>query len=378
MTLVQIVPRLPPATDGLGDYALGLARELRRNFDIDSRFIVCDETWTGSERIEGFSADRIADRSAPALTSKLRESEGFSSVLLHYVGYGYAKRGAPAWLVDALEKWRPSTGSRLLTMFHEIYATGPIWTSAFWLSSRQKRLAARLSGLSDACLTSREGYAEIINTLSRNKHAFIVTLPVFSNIGEPQERPRCLKDRRRQLVVFGGAGNRARVYRYSLAALESVCLALAIERILDVGPPIGVTVNQVRGIPLVQMGRRSDIEVSALLSDSIVGFFDYNTAYLAKSTIFAAYSAHRLIPISATHDAPQMDGLEAGKHYWTSEEKVMNLTSGQEVADYAYDWYQSHKLSEQVKAYAAAISCSPPRADPKNSRSNSDKPSTFE
>jgi hypothetical protein len=358
MTLVQIVPRLPPATDGLGDYALSLARELRADFGIDSRFIVCDTTWTGHDRIEGFSTERLTARSAANLTSMLNSSNGFGAVLLHYVGYGYAKRGAPAWLIDALENWRRhSGGSRLLTMFHEIYATGPIWTSAFWLSSKQKQLAARLARLSDACLTSRQGYAEIINALSRNKHASIAALPVFSNIGEPEQRPCPLNERQCQLVIFGGASNRARVYKNSLAVLERVCRALDVERIIDVGPPTGLGGGRINGIPLVQMGRKSAAEVSALLSDSIAGFFDYHTAYLAKSTIFAAYSAHRLIPISAGCDGAQVDGLEAGRHYWTadSDRAILNLTAGQEIADNAYDWYQSHRLSEHVKRFVAEI-----------------------
>lgn len=358
MMLVQIVPRLPPATDGLGDYALRLAGELQVNFGIESRFIVCDPAWSGKDEVEGFPADRLKDRSAASLKSSLSNSKLSDAVLLHYVGYGYARRGMPIWLVDGLEKWRIRNGeARLLTMFHEVYASGPVWTSAFWLSSLQKHLAARLSQLSDACLTSREGYAEILKTLSRNKHSSIAALPVFSNIGEPEQTPPPLKNRRRHLVIFGGRSNRLRVYEKTLALVERVCRALAIEKVFDVGPPTGLRDDQIKGIPLVQMGQRPAAEISALLSDSVAGFFDYHTEYLAKSTIFAAYSAHRLIPISASCDAAQMDGLEAGKHYWTanSHERTLNLTNGQEIADSAYAWYQTHKLSEHVKTFVALI-----------------------
>jgi hypothetical protein len=358
MTLVQIVPRLPPATDGLGDYALSLARELQVSFGIKSRFIVCDPTWIGRKEVEGFPIDRLKDRSATSLKSSLSNSKPFSAVLLHYVGYGYARRGAPVWLVDGLEKWRRDYNeTRLLTMFHEISASGPFWTSAFWLSSLQKHLASRLSRFSDVCLTSMQGYAEIISALSRNKHNSIATLPVFSNIGEPEHVPLPLRDRKRRLVVFGGRSNRLRVYENSLAILEEVCRELAIEQIFDVGPPTGFRGSQVNGIPLAQMGQRPAAEISILLSNSIAGFFDYHTAYLAKSTIFAAYSAHRLIPISASCDVMQVDGLEAGKHYWTatSQEKTLNLSDGQEIADNAYTWYQTHKLSEHVKTFAEVI-----------------------
>jgi hypothetical protein len=280
-------------------------------------------------------------------------------VLLHYVGYGYAKRGAPVWLINGLERWRTNNEeARLLTMFHEVYASGPLWTSAFWLSSLQKHIAARLAMLSDSCLTSRQGFAEILNVLSRNKHSSIPTLPVFSNIGEPEQPTLPLKDRKRRLVIFGGHGNRTRVYKNSLPALERACRALAIEEIFDIGPPIDSIVSQVNDISLIQTGKRPASEISAILSDSIAGFLDYNTAFLAKSTIFAAYSAHRLIPISASSDARQvLDGLEAGKHYWTANahEDTLSLAEGQGIADNAYAWYQTHKLSEHVKTLAAEI-----------------------
>jgi hypothetical protein len=352
MDIISIVPRLPPATDGLGDYALRLARELQLSIGIESRFIVCDPEWSGRDEVEGFLANRLKDRSADYLKSSLTSHQPFSAVLLHYVGYGYARRGAPVWLIDGLEKWHTgSSEARLLTMFHEIYASGPIWTSSFWLSSLQKHLAARLSRLSDACLTSRQGYADILNALSRNKHSSIATLPVFSNIGEPEQTPPLLKDRKRHLVIFGGRSNRLRVYENSLMMLERVCRALAIEKVIDVGPSAGLRDTQVNGIPLVQMGQQPAAEISALLSDAVAGFFDYRTAYLAKSTIFAAYSAHRLIPVSASCDAAQVDGLEAGKHYWitNSQEKTLSLADGQEIADNAYAWYQTHRLSEHVK-----------------------------
>src|SRR5438270_1544788 len=132
MMLVQIVPRLPPATDGLGDYALSLARELRNNFGVESHFIVGDTNWNGGSEIEEFSIDRLVDRSAISLLSSLTALESSCVVLLHYVGYGYARRGTPGWLVNGLHHWRAQChDARLLTMFHEVYALGPFWSSSF-------------------------------------------------------------------------------------------------------------------------------------------------------------------------------------------------------------------------------------------------------
>lgn len=357
MLVVQIVPRLPPEIDGLGDFALSLARSLRSEFSIETRFIVGDPAYEGREHVEDFGVSLLRERTVAEVLRVLSQDKQ-ASLLLHYVGYGYARRGAPIWLVDGLRRWRKrNDGARLLTMFHEVYASGPIWTSSFWLSPLQKHLAAQLARLSDACLTSRQCYAELLNALSWNKHDSIPALPVFSNIGELEQSPPPLKDRQRRMVVFGGRSNRLRVYENSLAALERVCRALEIEEICDVGPPTGAAPSQVNGARVVQMGQRPAAEISALLSDSVAGFFDYDTAALAKSTIFAAYSAHGLIPISAPCAYARVDGLEAGKHYWMAnvQEKTLSLADGQEIADNAYAWYQTHRLSEQVKTFAAVI-----------------------
>ena len=358
MMLIQIVPRLPPFTDGLGDYAWMLAKELQDHYGIKSHFIVCDPAWIGKDNLEGFSTARLKERSATCLKSNLLISKSSDSVLLHYVGYGYARRGAPLWLINGLENWRMhNSKANVMTMFHEISASGPFWTSSFWLSSLQRRLAARLALFSDTCFTSRQGYAEILRTLSRNKHNSISTLPVFSNIGEPQKIPPSLKDRKRQLVIFGSPSNRARVYKNSLAALEIACRTLAIKKVCDVGMPTDLIVSNINGIPVTQMGQRPAAEISDLLLDSIAGFLDYHTAYLAKSTIFAAYTSHRLIPISASGKSTPEDDLEAGKHYWVANSNVkeFSLISGQEIADKAYVWYQTHKLSEHVNTFAKVI-----------------------
>jgi hypothetical protein len=362
MLLLSIVPRLPPAIDGVGDYALSLARQLRKEFGIKTHFIVGDPAWAGDSSTETFPVTKLSERSAANLFTNLTSClEPVSGVLLHYVGYGYAKRGAPFWLITGLEKWHNSLDrARLLTMFHEVYASGPFWTSSFWLSSLQKQLAARLALVSDSCHTSRQGYAEILRGLSGNKHSSIATLPMFSSIGEPEETPMPLKGRKRRLVIFGNRASRLRVYEKSLPSLEHACRALEIEEIFDVGPPIGSSIiSQVAGVPVVQTGPLPAAEVSSILSDSVAGFFDYNRSYLAKSTIFAAYCAHRLILMSATCNsspAPE-DGLEAGKHYWVSDSSTKNLdlAQGQILADNAYSWYLSHNLSVHAETYVTNV-----------------------
>lgn len=353
------MPRLPPAVDGVGDYAFNLASQLRQDFAIETHFIVGDPAWVGATQIEGFPITQVTRRSAATLLSLLTLlALPRTIVLLHYVNYGYAKRGCPFWLVDGLERWLGLGVNRVLvTMFHEIYASGPPWASSFWLSPVQRNLAVRLAYLSDRCLTSRQGYAKILDELSRGKHATVTTLPVFSNIGEPEQVPPLAK-RDRRLVVFGGRNNRLRVYQESLAALELACCLLGIEEIWDIGPPTGITLSSVSGVPIVERGQMPNTEISSILLNSLAGFFDYPTDFLAKSTIFAAYCAHGLLPVSARCRVSAVDGIEAGKNYWVPDDQttsLRDLVEVQAIADRAFAWYHTHNLSVQAKTFAAHL-----------------------
>ncbi|MBD2503647.1 glycosyltransferase family 1 protein [Anabaena azotica] len=356
--IIFIVPRLPPAVDGVGDYALNLAKQLRQDFGIVINFVVGDPNWSGEASVEGFAVKQVADCSRAALSELLPSNQHPTTVLLHYVGYGYARRGCPVWLVEGLEYWRKAvTKGQLVTMFHELYAFGSIWTSQFWTSPVQRNLAARLVRLSDRCLTNKQGYADIINKLGQGKHSTIPALPVFSNIGEPKHITSLL-ERSRSLVVFGSPGSRSRVYLNSQLALQRTCLELEIDEILDIGPPLDYKIDAVNAIPVVCMGVKSAQEISNLLLNSLVGFFNYHTQYLAKSTIFAAYCAHGLLPIGMSYKGQDVDGLEAGKHYWLADKylQTMNLSTGQIVADNAYAWYQKHQLSVQAHTFMNCLS----------------------
>jgi hypothetical protein len=361
--IVQIVPQLPPSINGLGDYAFNLAGQLRKYYQIETIFIVGDRNWQGSTAIEDFPIQKVETASAEALLYLLSTNGNQSvssqkvSVLLHYVGYGYAQRGCPVWLVKALERWKAkNTNSRLVTMFHEVYASGYFlpWTSAFWLSPLQKSLASRLAEISDRCLTSKESYAEILYQLARVKLGSITSLPVFSNIGEPDYVPPLAK-RSRRLVVFGHRNSRSQVYQQCRTALESTCQALKIEEIYDIGIPTDLELSTINGIPVVEKGVTESTEISKILLDSVAGFLNVPPpAYLAKSGIFAAYCAHKLISCMTSYSQVPIDGLQGGKHYWSTsdQDRQLCLNLGQEIVDNAYAWYQNHNLSIQSKIFA--------------------------
>lgn len=359
LKIIQIVPKLPPSINGLGDYALNLARQLWKDYNIETRFLVGDRNWQGATEIEGFTIQQITADSAEALFSLLSFDKKQSvSVLLHYVGYGYANRGCPIWLVEGLERWKARTAnSHLVTMFHEVYASGyPLWTSSFWLLPLQKKLAERLVNTSDRCITSKQGYAEILYKMGRKKTQ-IAHLPVFSNIGEPENAPPLI-ERTQRLVIFGHKNSKLQVYQQGRQALELACKSLEIIEICDIGVPTGLEISEINAVPVVETGVIETVEISKIMLDSVAGFLNFPPPiYLAKSTILAAFCAHRLIPCMVTYNVMPIDGLQTGKHYWSASDKdsQLSLELGQVIADNAYAWYQTHSLSMQTKIFAAHL-----------------------
>jgi hypothetical protein len=358
MVIIQIVPALPPSVNGLGDYALNLARQIRNDFAIDTCFIVADPNWQGSEYIYGFSTLRLSNRSRHALLDLLqRKLSGVSKVLLHYVGYGYAKRGCPFWLVGALQQWRrQNVSNQLVTMFHELYASSqsPL-TSAFWLSNFQKRLVKTLLLQSNRVVTNREENSKVLKELGGHHDLIVDVLPVFSTVGEPD----CLlplAERNRRLTIFGHPNGRLPVYTQYFQQLEQVCNALDIEEIYDVGVPINLDIDHVNRIPIVKKGFISSIELSDILRDTIVSLASFpNPILLGRSTIFAAYCAHGLLTIYTLSCNRDYDGLQEGRHYLSLKPGSpinLSLDEAQKVADNAHFWYKNHDLKAQAEAYS--------------------------
>ena len=130
--VIQIVPRLPPAITGVGDYAVLLAGELAKAHGWQTRFLNASADGLRIEVANKFHVEHLAQRRVSSLVDALdRLVPPGTPLYVHYVGYGYQKRGCPYWLVRGLERWRRSgEGRRLVVMFHELFASGPIWMIA--------------------------------------------------------------------------------------------------------------------------------------------------------------------------------------------------------------------------------------------------------
>lgn len=281
-----------------------------------------------------------------ATDTAILESPSRSDILLQYSGYGYARRGAPMWLLRRILAGRPGFRS-LGVFFHELYAVGLPWSSAFWLSPMQRYIAQRLAESADFWLANCEVSGRWLRRFAADKpHA---VLPVFSNVGEPAE---CHSRRHPKGVVFGGSAVRAATYRRAGESLLVWSREQGIE-IHDVGPAMQdpAMIDLLRRAGVIVHGRLEPAGVGPLLADASYGIVAYETPAVAKSSVFAAYCAYGVCPILlATRYAPS-DGLQAGRHYlpgipYRSDELHAHLEVGQR----AWHWYQDHRIERHVLA----------------------------
>jgi hypothetical protein len=337
--IVQLVPGLPPPMEGVGTYAAALAGALEST-GIETSFL---------------SAAGMAAGARAGLADALEErGHSASLVLLHYANYGYAGRGCPFWLERGLRAWKArSPRRRLVTLFHEVYATGPPWRSSFWLSPAQRRLAARLVRLSDGIATTLEIYRRLLAPWAAGRP--VAVSPVFSTVGEPAGLP-ANGDRPPRLAVFGGSGTRRRSYLAMRPALLAACRALAIEEIVDIGPLLDAGIARGvgdAGISVRFLGPLPAEEVSRQLTGCRAGFVAYPAAFLPKSTIFAAYCAHGLVPVCASPRSPR-GGAPDGPPFWDPGSAAAPPDPA-ELAAQAHSWYAGHALPRQAAAFRALL-----------------------
>jgi hypothetical protein len=178
----------------------------------------------------------------------------------------------------------------------------------------------------------------------------IPSIPVFATLGEPVN-PSPLSHRSKKLVIFGTLGRRLPIYQRFIKNLTDLIDILGITEVIDIGAPMHLDLRQIGGVPLVKLGEQPRDVVNQILLDSMVGVISYPPSLLAKSTIFGAYCAYRLVPVVLYERMQEknLDGLETGTHYWTPAQPMALLKEQhQKIADNALTWYQSHNASRHA------------------------------
>jgi hypothetical protein len=345
--LIQVVPRLTPQKCGISDHAIRLAKELKTAFGIDSAFIVLNSD-------EKCNVPYQVIYSAPA---QLREScasltEGRPGALLvHLSGYGYSRDGAPAHLAEALANVNATGQFRVAVYFHELFATGMPWKSAFWHSRRQKNAIRKIAEESNLVITNTRHHANWLQHESAVRSGTSVQiLPMFSNVGEAQE-PVPMALRESALAVFGLPATRRRAYK-DLSSLGAALNRLGIKEILDIGPNLEAP-SKVSGIPVRRVGPLAAADISSRLSQTMFGFLSYPPAFLAKSGIFASYCAEGTIPLIALPFDGEIDGLKDGVQLFSPRTVDRAIASGLDrCSRAAWQWYSLHRIHAHAATYA--------------------------
>ena len=110
--LLHILPRIPPAICGVGDQTTYLADALLQEHGIESHFLPAGHELGAPHELR------------PKLQAQF---EAIDAVTIQYSCYGFQKRGIPFHLVNAIKHLRQSHPKLpVLTMFHELAASGPI------------------------------------------------------------------------------------------------------------------------------------------------------------------------------------------------------------------------------------------------------------
>ena len=352
--IVQIVPGVPGTQDGVGDYALTIARKLRDMYG-------CDTLFAAAKTVG--EADRFPDKSAEfdvvPLIDILSPAAPFHHVILHYVNYGYHKRGIPFWLLSVLEKLRQRP-LFLLTIFHELYASGPPWKSEFWLRPFQIRIAKSISRASDACLVSSDTMRRQLNNLTPD--ARIRVHPVFSNFGEPSISSDQLSNRSsNRWVICGGTALVERSMRSLQTIINRIPKEISPRELFVIGGNENpVTRCLLAGLPNIRIEYHPQIsaaEASQILSSCSFAWLDYfhrtdvPTDIILKSSVFAAACAHGVIPVFPHQGSAifvDTDRLSGPFFVSQTDSEVPGIDDRPKVSAEIYNWYQRNAASDHL------------------------------
>lgn len=342
--ILQIVPRPPGSRDGVGDYALRLADQLHSDQGIETVFAA-----------------------APLTRIIAADNASYAHIILHYVNYGYHKRGIPTRLPALVQQLKQGCEGKIVTIFHELYASAPPWRSAFWLQPWQKSIARRIAQLSDACIVSSETMRDLLRQLAPASNVSVH--PVISTLGEsilPVDQ--FVRRDPHRWAIFGGEHLLRRSLRSFSRRLPLIPEPFSPKELYVLGGSESSAVrHDLDEMHRVTCHYRPAIEAGAaseILSSCSFGWIDYfqqrnvPTDAILKSGSFASYCAHGVIPV-LPHQGSRiaMRGEQMPGPYFVSANQS-HLPSPAERAKISADicdWYRRNAGVEHLARGIAAL-----------------------
>jgi hypothetical protein len=361
--VLQIIPTPPNLGDGIGDYALLLAEQMLKDYDVITHFLVFRLDVEINSAVNGFPMSGLNDHSCQAFASAF--PEGIDAIILHLSQYPYFETnlrgtfgfGTPFWFPRALEKAIKLRQLKLLVVFDELPKL--YWRQIYLfnlLNPIHKIVFRRIAKIASNILTDNYINKAILMNWTKKP---VTLIPVFSTIGEPDRVP-LLADRKQRMIVFGGSA-RSRIYnsQASVDKLIHACYALGIKEIVDVGSPLDLQNKyNFQDIAFIEEGYLSSQDIQQLLLTSIAGCLDYTPfpGELAKSSVFAAYCAHGVVPISTQYNPSEGDGIYVNQHYLNLDDsRSFSSSALQVISDNVQSWYQPRSLKAVAEIFVSQI-----------------------
>jgi hypothetical protein len=359
-TILQIVPHAPGGRDGVGDYARILAGCLKKSHDFETTFISAAPS--ASARTE----DGYPLLSPLRTVADGRRLEPYGGIVLHYVNYGFNRRGVPVWLPSVLRRLQITVRARLVTVFHELYASGSWRQSAFWLRPIQMRIARLIAETSDVAIVSSEVFREQLTTLAPLKRPIV--RPVFSNLGEPALSSAEIANRDpHRWIIFGGTELIERSLRSFLRAAVLIAERYAPRELWVFGGAENSTIRRaLQAEKTIRTHYQPDVDAkvaSKIMAASAFGWIDYfrrpddPMPVVLKSGVFATYCAHGVIPVFPHGGSPIKVGHDVlpGPFFVAPNgQELPAETERASAAQEVYSWYGRNAASGPLAAAVAA------------------------
>jgi hypothetical protein len=260
--------------------------------------------------------------------------------------------------LSILQKLRKDCRGQFLTIFHELYASGPPWGSAFWLRPFQIRIAREISRISDTCVVSDEAMLKELRRLRPDVRASV--LPVSSNFGEPSFTPDqfATRDPHRWVICGGSAlvAQSVRSFRSILSRIPEFC---SPQELFVIGGSDNPTTRSLLvDLTNVQVDYRPQVdaeEASQVLSTCSFGWLDYfhqpdvPSNVILKSSAFGAMCAHGVIAIFPHAGSPIAVEGDPLPGPWSINARSIELPTANDrgkISSQIYQWYQRHASSK--------------------------------
>jgi hypothetical protein len=275
------------------------------------------------------------------------------------VNYGFQKRGVPFRLLSILRGLRGQHHGKLVTIFHELYASGPPWSSQFWLQPLQIHLAKSVGRLSDACLVSNDNF---LSELKRMVPSSRVELhPVPSGLGEPSLSANQIADRDpHRWAIVGGTGLAERSLRSFCHIQAQIPESIAPRKLLVLGGVDNPAARSMLRDLAVESDYRPCItaaDASEILRTCSFAWFNYfhrpdvETSVILKSSAFGAACAHAVVPVFPHRgSAVSLYGDRLPGPFFIEPDgcEIPDAPARPQIAADIYAWYQRHAASEDL------------------------------